>query len=192
MATAADADEITCRLQHHGAAAASNRKVLAWIPRPVDASSPSNSSADITETDTDDSADTDNDNQKSMLLVYPSHAMLNIVAPTTVLLANGVKESVWIVCQTLRTEQDTNGKTVITCVSTIKSGTTTTISDGSSSNSNSNAPTFVACGFSDGSISLWRRSSVNSVWTESIVLAAADSVPSACISTKKMQMNNHA
>jgi elongator complex protein 2 len=159
--TTADADAITCRLQHHGAAAASNRKVLTWIPRPVDASSSSN----IDSTDNSDSTDNDNDNKKSMLLVYPSHAMLNIVAPTTVLLGNGMTESVWRVQETLRTEQVTDGKTVITCVSTIKS----------SSDSSSNAPTFVACGFSDGSISLWRRSPVNAVWTESVVLAAANS-----------------
>jgi elongator complex protein 2 len=153
---ATTADEIKCRLQHHGAAAASNRKVLTWIPRPatlVDLIGPSNSD------------NSDDSNDKSMLLVYPSHAVLNIVAPTTVLLGNGMTESVWRVQETLRTEQVTDGKTVITCVSTIKYGT-------SDNNNDNNIATFVACGFSDGSISLWRRSPVNAVWTESVVLVA--------------------
>lgn len=152
------ADKITCRLQHHGAAAASNRKVLTWIPRPaaaVDASGPSDNTSDSTDS-------TDN---KSMLLVYPSHAVLNIAAQETVLLGNGVKESVWRVIQTLRTEMVTDGTTVITCVSTIKSGS----DEGNNANDNA---TFVATGFSDGSISLWRRSPLDALWTESVVFAA--------------------
>jgi len=87
---------VSCRFEHHGAAASSRRQVITWIP----------AVAEETKNDPKDAATTGNtDTDNSDCLVYASHAMINLAERRAVLLpGNGVVEDpIWTVRHTLRT-----------------------------------------------------------------------------------------
>jgi elongator complex protein 2 len=131
--------EITCRLQHHGAAAASNRNVLAWIPAHDNSNNSSNSNSSNS-----------NNSHNKMMLVYASHAILNMAVPETLCFANGLHETVWHVVHTLRTNLSADGTTVLTAVCRVDC-------NNPYQSTSSSSTTALACGFSDGSLSIWKR-----------------------------------
>jgi elongator complex protein 2 len=136
---------------HHGAAAASSSKAVICIPAQQSKSSPESSE-----------------------IVYASHAILN-VAHCTRVKVNGPKkeERVWKVYQTLRTETKgsstanntvatATAKRVITAVSQLKRR--------NPEGEEQETETVLVSGFSDGTITTWRRS--QDQWTERIIVKA--------------------
>lgn len=113
------------RLVHHGAAATSSSKVLAWLR--------------------------DDDNT----LVYASHATINLARPLDVRL-NGSEESipVWNVQETLRTKHS------YATSPTEKAPTITALCSFPQINEkdSSTSSPLLACGFSNGSLTLWDQS----------------------------------
>jgi elongator complex protein 2 len=137
-------DQSPCRLIHHGVAAASNRNVIAWVPRPPQ----------------DDPDSTEDERiPSSSYLAYASHAMLNLAQNVTVELANGAIESCWNVQTTLRTSKiDVSKGNEISCITFLpppKDYDGLTMST-------------ISCGFSNGSVSIWRKID-GCAWEESVV-----------------------
>ncbi len=140
---------MSCSLLHHGAAANSSSKTVICIP----SKRKSGYSSEI---------------------VYASHAMLN-VAQQSIAQVETRQEPVWKVHETLRTQSQGSAtanntvstytaKRVISCISMV--------------HNTKGSEVTLLCGFTDGTISTWRRSSDKDndkdKWTESIMVRADD------------------
>eukprot|EP00526_Cylindrotheca_closterium_P018972 CAMPEP_0113611662 /NCGR_PEP_ID=MMETSP0017_2-20120614/5680_1 /TAXON_ID=2856 /ORGANISM="Cylindrotheca closterium" /LENGTH=870 /DNA_ID=CAMNT_0000520633 /DNA_START=18 /DNA_END=2627 /DNA_ORIENTATION=+ /assembly_acc=CAM_ASM_000147 len=147
-------NSISCQMLHHGAAASSSSKAVVLIP-----STESLSSSPAKESE----------------IVYSSDSILNIARPATIQLSgNDNKETIWNVYETLRTSTKANmtssnavstvtARREITCVSLVH----TPKLDGAV-----NDPTVLLCGFSDGTLTSWLRSS--NAWKERILVNDCD------------------
>ena len=139
--------DLSSQLLHHGAAANSSSKATTCLP----------------------SLDDDESQEGSAEIVYASHSLLNVAHRVEVQIGTK-KETVWTVHQTLRTSSQgsTNANTtvstytakrVISCVDRLR---------GSGAD-----VTTIICGFTDGTVSTWRRQN-NKHWIETVLVKADD------------------
>ena len=161
---------VSVNLLHHGAAAASQREVVAWIPpveHPQDQSPASPPSSDST---------------TSSLLVYASHSILNICHADRVSLAgNNVEEPIWHVKETLCTQSATKGsdssKHVITCLKSL--------SETRAEHTSSSFSAALVSGYADGSLTAWFRATHNrlaeSQWCEREIIWGDGKLPITCV-----------
>lgn len=135
---------VSCQLLHHGVAATSSSKATICIP-------------------------SSDEEAGSSEIVYASHSILN-VAHRVEVQVNKKKEPTWTVYQTLRTNSHGSAnanttvstytaKRVISCVTRLRGSRTET--------------TTIVCGFTDGTLSSWRRQKDNN-WIETILVRADD------------------
>ena len=172
--TSTPATSVACRLEHHGAAASSNRQVLAWIPT-------SGKESSTTE---------------DCLLVYASHAVLNLAQRRGVRVGTAT-EHVWKVRETLRTRLlETTGAAatanagrtpVITAICTLKAH--------SAADDNDIAMIGLACGFSNGAINLWIKTSPepesSSQWREFVIVEESQATTRSITTLDGIWMSNH-
>lgn len=147
------------KLVHHGAAASSGRNMLAWIP-------PSTSPEEIHHQKKEEDGNISRATSTTSELVYPSHAIVNIAE-----LCKVHSEDAFHVHRTLRTSTTGFGsyRHVITSLCAC---TTTTIAEESSSSVSATKKikkTAIVCGFSDGTIVLWKAGDSVDLWSEHVV-----------------------
>jgi elongator complex protein 2 len=155
---------VHCRLAHHGAAAAmSGNQVVAWLRLPKSSDETTNGRKECT---------------FATMVVYASHANINIAIPNTrVRLHNGVEQNVLHVTRTLRSSaleslpSSTTTIPVITSVITVQQHLT----KARCTQTNTSIPALVS-GFSNGMIQVWLFSITNGteVWTERTQLDVVD------------------
>ena len=136
MSTTESPTSCKSKLLHHGAAATSTCKVLTWLPL------------------VDGHGDDSSAQQQQPQLVYASHAMINIAQTTTVTLDQGqVQEPIWNVTETLRTQHSysTGPSEKAPTITAL-----THVQRMHSSISSGNGPA-LASGFSNGSLTVWNR-----------------------------------
>ena len=158
-----------CELVHHGAAASTNTHAMAWLMEEDKAS---------TETAL---GRTENTNDPTSLLVYASHAVLNLYQRRAVKLCDSTatRTVLWSFQESLRTssvEKQTSQTVIITCIS---GSTTVNLSQAELKplpSSHHQTSSVMVCGFSNGRIVAWKKndkyseSSVGSPWRESVLI----------------------
>jgi len=147
------------KLVHHGAAATSSSKILAWLPLP-DAGS--------------DKSSDDVSNIPS--LVYGSHAVINIARPVSVKLQSNDKTAenrhiCWDVQETLRTvcSYSTSPNEAAPTITTLTR--LEPVGLGMNLDNNTKIPS-LACGFSNGSVSVWNKLKSKGGWEEVVLFDA--------------------